>query len=181
MSDKVLDTLVAWGERTHGIRAMILTSTRARPDGPVDEFSDYDVILAVTDQASFAWSFAAGVHGRGLERYLDRETFQELSDTCASLDPDEIWTALFRLVELFRRVPRSAPAVRDPPHRGGEPGRPVGYPRAVRSLLRFWLGWRNASARSQSSIAISTTGRYESSWSARIASPRRMIQSVIAR
>ncbi len=46
MSESVLDTLVAWGERTHGIRAMILTSTRARIDGPVDEFSDYDVILA---------------------------------------------------------------------------------------------------------------------------------------
>jgi len=51
-----------------------------------------------------AWSFAPGVHGRGLERHLDRETLQELSDTYASLDPDEIWTALFRLVELFRRV-----------------------------------------------------------------------------
>ncbi len=65
MSDSVLDTLVAWGERTHGIRAMILTSTRARIDGPVDEFSDYDVILAVTDPASFAhgdlgWQAACG-------------------------------------------------------------------------------------------------------------------------
>jgi aminoglycoside 6-adenylyltransferase len=256
MSDKVLDTLVAWGERTHGIRAMILTSTRARADGPVDEFSDYDVIVVVTDPAGFAqgdlgwqaayatplvrwgdedelygrttyfrgviyedqvkvdysiwpdallealaehetlppgldhgyrvlvdkdgrtrrwpqptytayildipseaeyralveefwwgttyaakalrrgelffansfmlehdlkidalrrmlewriavahaWSFAPGVHGRGLERHFDRETLQELSDTYASLDPDETWTALFRLVELFRRV-----------------------------------------------------------------------------
>ncbi len=47
MSDKVLDTLVAWGERTPEIRAMTVTSTRARPDGRVDEFSDYDVILAV--------------------------------------------------------------------------------------------------------------------------------------
>ena len=256
MSDSVLDTLVAWGERTHGIRAMILTSTRARADAPVDEFSDYDLILAVTDPAGFAhgdlgwqaayatslvrwgdedelygwttyfrgviyedqvkvdysiwpdallealaeretllpgldhgyrvlldkdgrtrqwpqptytayllarpteaeyqalveefwwgttyaakalrrgevffansfmlehdlkidplrrmlewriavdraWSFAPGVHGRGLERHLDRETLRELTDTYASLDPDEIWTALFRLIELFRRV-----------------------------------------------------------------------------
>ncbi len=256
MSDKVLDTLVAWGERTPEIRAMTLTSTRARAHGPVDEFSDYDVILAVTDPAGFAhgdlgwqtaygtplvrwgdedelygrttyfrgviyqdhvkvdytiwpdallealaehetlppgldhgyrvlldkdgrtrrwprptstayilnrpseaeyralveefwwgttyaakalrrgelffatsfmlehdlkidalrrmlewriavdraWSFAPGRYGRGLERHLDRETFQELSDTYASLDPAEIWTALFRLIELFRRV-----------------------------------------------------------------------------
>ncbi len=256
MSDKVLGTLVAWGERTPEIRAMTLTSTRVRAHGPVDEFSDYDVILAVTDPASFAhgdlgwqtaygtplvrwgdedelygrttyfrgviyqdhvkvdysiwpdallealaeretlppgldhgyrvlldkdgrtrrwpqptytayllarpteaeyraqveefwwgttyaakalrrgelffansfmlehdlkidalrrmlewrvaadraWLFAPGVYGRGLERHLDRETFQELSDTYASLNPDQIWTALLRLIDLFRRV-----------------------------------------------------------------------------
>ena len=256
MSDTVLDALTAWGERTHGIRAMILTSTRARADGPVDEFSDYDIILAVTDPASFAggdlgwqaecgtplvrwgdedelygrttyfrgviyqdhvkvdysiwpdallealaeretlppgldhgyrvlldkdgrtgrwpqptstayvlarpseaeyralveefwwgttyaakalrrgelffansfmlehdlkidalrsmlewriavahaWSFAPGVHGRGLERHLDPETLRELTTTYASLNPDQIWTALLRLIDLFRRV-----------------------------------------------------------------------------
>jgi len=256
MSDKVLDTLVAWAERTDGIRAMILTSTRARDEGPVDEFSDYDVILAVTDPASFAhgdlgwqaaygtplvrwgdedqlhgrttyfrgviyedqvkvdysiwpdalleavaerdtlppgldhgyrvlldkdertrrwpqptctayvlgkpteveyqalveefwwgttyaakalrrgelffansfmlehdlkiltlrrmlewriavdraWSFAPGVYGRGLERHLDHKTLRELTDISASLDPGEIWTALSRLIDLFRRV-----------------------------------------------------------------------------
>ncbi len=75
MSDKVLDTLVAWGERTHGIRAMILTSTRARDEGPVDEFSDYDVILAVTDPASFAggdlgWQTA---YGTPLVRWGDED------------------------------------------------------------------------------------------------------------
>lgn len=58
MSDSVLDTLVAWGERTPDIRAMILTSNRARPDGVVDEFSDYDVTLAVTDPARFAGDLA---------------------------------------------------------------------------------------------------------------------------
>jgi len=58
MSDSVLDTLAAWGERTPEIRAMILTSNRARPDGVVDEFSDYDVILAATDPARFAGDLA---------------------------------------------------------------------------------------------------------------------------
>jgi aminoglycoside 6-adenylyltransferase len=65
MSDRVLDALVAWGERTPEIRAMVLTSGRARPEGPVDEFSDYDVILAVTDPGRFAhgdlaWQAAIG-------------------------------------------------------------------------------------------------------------------------
>jgi aminoglycoside 6-adenylyltransferase len=75
MSDKVLDTLVAWGERTPEIRAMALTSTRARAHGPVDEFSDYDVILAVTDPASFAsddlgWQTA---YGTPLVRWGDED------------------------------------------------------------------------------------------------------------
>ncbi len=54
MSDRVLDALVAWGERTPEVRAMVLTSSRARPDGPVDEFSDYDVILVTTDPERLA-------------------------------------------------------------------------------------------------------------------------------
>jgi hypothetical protein len=41
----VLDTLIAWGHREPAVRAMILTSSRARPGGQVDDFSDYDVIL----------------------------------------------------------------------------------------------------------------------------------------
>lgn len=58
MSDRVLDALVGWGERTPEVRAMILTSSRVRPDGAVDEFSDYDVILAVTDPERFAGDLA---------------------------------------------------------------------------------------------------------------------------
>ena len=54
MSDRVVEALVAWGERTPEIRAMVLTSSRARAEGPIDEFSDYDVILAVTDPHRFA-------------------------------------------------------------------------------------------------------------------------------
>lgn len=58
MSDSVLDRLVAWGERTPEIRAMILTSNRARPDGAVDLFSDYDIILAASDPERLAGDLA---------------------------------------------------------------------------------------------------------------------------
>jgi aminoglycoside 6-adenylyltransferase len=51
---EVLERLVAWGEAQPSVRAMILTSSRARPDGAVDVLSDYDVILAVTDAEGFA-------------------------------------------------------------------------------------------------------------------------------
>lgn len=49
-----LERLVACAEERPTVRAVIVTSSRARPDGPVDALSDYDVILAVTDPERFA-------------------------------------------------------------------------------------------------------------------------------
>ncbi len=49
----VLAPLVAWAEAEPAVRAMVLTSTRARPDGPVDALSDYDVIVLVDDVPAF--------------------------------------------------------------------------------------------------------------------------------
>src|SRR5579875_2868868 len=45
----VIDRLTQWGERKDAVRAMLLTSTRAQPHAPLDIFSDYDVVLVVTD------------------------------------------------------------------------------------------------------------------------------------
>lgn len=45
----VIDKLIQWAEWRGSIRAMLLTSTRAVPNAPVDEFSDYDVVLIVED------------------------------------------------------------------------------------------------------------------------------------
>jgi aminoglycoside 6-adenylyltransferase len=45
----VIRRLVQWAENRADIRAMLLTSSRTNPHAPVDVFSDYDVILAVTD------------------------------------------------------------------------------------------------------------------------------------
>jgi hypothetical protein len=60
----VLNKLREWGHAELSVRAMILTGSRARPDGPVDRFSDYDLILAVTEAERFgredAWQFAYG-------------------------------------------------------------------------------------------------------------------------
>ncbi len=50
---EVLAKLVAWGEAHPAVRALVLTSSRARPRGPVDALSDYDLILAVTDAERF--------------------------------------------------------------------------------------------------------------------------------
>jgi aminoglycoside 6-adenylyltransferase len=42
-------TLVQWAAARDAVRAMLLTSTRAVPDAPIDALSDYDVILIVRD------------------------------------------------------------------------------------------------------------------------------------
>jgi aminoglycoside 6-adenylyltransferase len=46
---KVLPHLSAWARGQEAIRAVLLTGSWARHDGPVDVFSDYDVILVVED------------------------------------------------------------------------------------------------------------------------------------
>jgi aminoglycoside 6-adenylyltransferase len=49
VEDPVLTKLIQWAEQRDAIRAMLLTSTRAVPNAPMDELSDYDVVLVVED------------------------------------------------------------------------------------------------------------------------------------
>ena len=51
--ETVIRRLIEWGMRRESVRAMLLTSTRARPLAQPDLLSDYDVILAVTDVHPF--------------------------------------------------------------------------------------------------------------------------------
>ncbi len=51
---EVLEKLQGWGGALRAVRAMILTSSRARADLPADALSDYDLVLALTDVTSFA-------------------------------------------------------------------------------------------------------------------------------
>lgn len=69
----VVDKLVAWGTASPLIRAMILTSSRTRPNGPVDPLSDYDLILAVNDVGPFAFDEAwISEYGRPMVRWGDQ-------------------------------------------------------------------------------------------------------------
>ena len=47
--DPILRWLIEWGAGKEAVRAMILTSSRAKPNAPLDALSDYDVILVVRD------------------------------------------------------------------------------------------------------------------------------------
>lgn len=68
----VISSLVQWAESKVDIRAMLLTSTRTKPHVTVDEFSDYDVILVVTDHRQYLESDAwLEDFGRVLTVYRD--------------------------------------------------------------------------------------------------------------
>jgi aminoglycoside 6-adenylyltransferase len=47
--DRIIRQLMDWAERQESVRAMLMTSTRTSPNARVDLFSDYDVVLVVTD------------------------------------------------------------------------------------------------------------------------------------
>jgi aminoglycoside 6-adenylyltransferase len=51
--EEMLRQFTDWGKQQAPVRAMLLTSTRAIPNGPVDILSDYDLILVVTDVYPF--------------------------------------------------------------------------------------------------------------------------------
>lgn len=72
VENEVLAQLVRWGEEQPLVRAMLLTSTRAVPDAWVDIFSDYDVILALSDvQPFFAARSWLAAFGEVLALYRD--------------------------------------------------------------------------------------------------------------
>ncbi len=62
--DAALAAFAHWGEGQPLVRAMLLTSTRAIPGAAADIFSDYDIILALSDVRPFfesrAWLEAFG-------------------------------------------------------------------------------------------------------------------------
>jgi hypothetical protein len=51
---EVIRRIVNWAEDRDAVRTVLLTSSRTRPDATVDAFSDYDVVLVVTDIRPFA-------------------------------------------------------------------------------------------------------------------------------
>jgi aminoglycoside 6-adenylyltransferase len=76
----VVDKLIAWGKAHQLIRAMILTSSRTRQDGPVDLLSDYDLILAVSDVGPFAFDDAwISEYGISMVRWRDQGEMHNLA------------------------------------------------------------------------------------------------------
>ena len=53
MNDEVLQRIRQWADEEHLVRAAILTSSRAIPHAQTDAFSDYDVILVLSDIGPF--------------------------------------------------------------------------------------------------------------------------------
>ena len=73
----VIGQLVAWVEKNDAVRALILTSSRARDDETVDVLSDYDIVLAIRGHDAFArdrkWTEA---YGRALVHWGDEHVLE---------------------------------------------------------------------------------------------------------
>ena len=50
------------------------------------------------------WSLKPGAYGKGLKRRLPPELWSELEDTYVGAGQEENWAALFRTIDLFRKV-----------------------------------------------------------------------------
>lgn len=50
------------------------------------------------------WSVKPGPYGRGLKRWANPEMWAELENTYTGMDMEENWQALFRTIDLFRKV-----------------------------------------------------------------------------
>lgn len=107
----VLGRVVAWADTEPSVRAVILTSSRARADETVDPFSDYDLILAVADVDAFLRDGAfVSAYGRPLARWGDEHELLGLRTTFRGVVYDDgvkidftIWPA-----ELLERVAEQA-------------------------------------------------------------------------
>jgi aminoglycoside 6-adenylyltransferase len=53
MADNVLARIMEWADMAKPVRVVVLTSSRAAPSATLDRFSDYDVIMVVTDVNPF--------------------------------------------------------------------------------------------------------------------------------
>jgi len=51
--EEMMDLLLKWADSQDVIRGLLLTSSRADPDATIDVFSDFDVIVIVTDPQQF--------------------------------------------------------------------------------------------------------------------------------
>lgn len=72
---EVLGRLVAWAESDDRVRALVLTSSRARADATVDVLSDYDVVVAVRDRGAFAGDSSwRAAYARPLAGWADEAT-----------------------------------------------------------------------------------------------------------
>ena len=68
--DPVLAHILGWAEAEDAVRVVVLTSTRARAEGPPDPLSDYDVVVSLTDLERFD---AAASYGTPAARWGDEQ------------------------------------------------------------------------------------------------------------
>jgi len=106
----VLERLVEWGRSDERVRALVLTSSRARQDATVDVLSDYDVVVATPDAAALAADagVAQAAYGEPAARWGDESEIHGLTTFFRGVvyaDGTKV-DFTFWPIELFERVGR---------------------------------------------------------------------------
>lgn len=73
----------------------------------LDYYMKYVLLLRMMEwrmEIDHNWSVKTGAHGRGIKKYFDAATWKELEATFTGADIQENWHALFRTIDLFRRI-----------------------------------------------------------------------------
>ena len=110
---------------------------------PVKVILDYEIkylilrrLLEWRIELDHQWSVKPGFFGRGLERYLDAATWAEFEATYVGPAREENWRALFKTIDLFRRVAIEVGSALGYPYPHALDAQMVGYLEQIRQLDR---------------------------------------------
>jgi aminoglycoside 6-adenylyltransferase len=159
VSDAFLERLVEWAARQPDVRALVLTGSRARADGRVDDVSDYDLEVLTTEPARYAtpewmdelgpvWVYLPTTRSDD-ERYMTRlVVFAEAVKVDFSFAPPDLledMVAARKLSPLYERgyrvlLDRDGLAARLPEPSGRPTGRTLPTEAELRAAVEeFWF------------------------------------------
>jgi aminoglycoside 6-adenylyltransferase len=97
---------------------------------------DFLPMLVWRSEMDHGWSVKPGPYGRRLKRWVRPELFTELEKTYTGPDLEANWDAMFRLIDLFRKVAVEVGELLGFPYPYEMDQRAVTYLQKVRSLAR---------------------------------------------
>jgi aminoglycoside 6-adenylyltransferase len=68
------------------------------------KFDNLRIMLEWRMEIEHDWSLKTGAYGKGLKMHLPQDIWSDFEDTYAGAGIEENWQAMFKTIDLFRRV-----------------------------------------------------------------------------